>query len=57
MVEWCAEIWFLSLQNNLSSFGDNKEDFSDLPPNQRKKKLQQRIEELQKSVQQETAAR
>lgn len=38
-------------------FSSNKEDFSDLPPNQRKKKLQQRIEELQKSVQQETAAR
>ncbi|KAK6641389.1 hypothetical protein RUM44_013100 [Polyplax serrata] len=48
---------FGSNKNNLSPFGDSKEDFSDLPPNQRKKKLQQRIEELQKSVQQETAAR
>ncbi|EEB15230.1 Proline-serine-threonine phosphatase-interacting protein, putative, partial [Pediculus humanus corporis] len=48
---------FSSNKNNMSSFGDSKEDYSDLPPNQRKKKLQQRIEELQKSVQQETAAR
>ncbi|XP_075159741.1 formin-binding protein 1-like Cip4 isoform X3 [Haematobia irritans] len=38
-------------------FGSNKEDFSDLPPNQRRKKLQAKISELQQKIQQETAAR
>ncbi|KAM7357801.1 formin-binding protein 1-like Cip4 isoform 3-T4 [Cochliomyia hominivorax] len=38
-------------------FGSNKEDFSDLPPNQRRKKLQAKIAELQQKIQQETAAR
>ncbi|XP_046399588.1 formin-binding protein 1-like isoform X5 [Ischnura elegans] len=38
-------------------FGSNKEDFGDLPPNQRKKKIQQRIDEIAAKVQQETAAR
>ncbi|RZF48152.1 hypothetical protein LSTR_LSTR009841 [Laodelphax striatellus] len=46
-----------SLKNNLSSYGDNKEDFSDLPPNQRKKKLQMKVEEIVAKIQQETAAR
>jgi hypothetical protein len=35
----------------------DKEDFSDLPPNQRRKKLQQKIDELNAKVCQETAAR
>lgn len=48
---------FSSNKNNLSSYGDNKEDFSDLPPNQRKKKLQMKIEEILSKIQQETAAR
>lgn len=34
-----------------------KEDFSDLPPNQRRKKLQSKIQELQQKIGQETAAR
>lgn len=34
-----------------------KEDFSDLPPNQRRKKLQAKIQELQQKIAQETAAR
>ena len=34
-----------------------KEDFSDLPPNQRRKKLQSKIDELNSKVVQETAAR
>lgn len=38
-------------------FSSNKEDFSDLPPNQRKKKLQMKIEEILSKIQQETAAR
>ncbi|XP_055913366.1 formin-binding protein 1-like isoform X8 [Eupeodes corollae] len=38
-------------------FGSNKEDFSDLPPNQQRKKLQAKIAELQQKISQETAAR
>ncbi|XP_017127261.1 formin-binding protein 1-like isoform X10 [Drosophila elegans] len=38
-------------------FGSNKEDFSDLPPNQRRKKLQAKIAELQQKIAQETNAR
>lgn len=34
-----------------------KDDFSDLPPSQRKKKLQSKIQELQKSIGQEQGAR
>jgi hypothetical protein len=45
------------LQNNFSSYGENKEDYSDLPPNQRKKKLQLRVEDITAKIQQETAAR
>ncbi|KAG8235879.1 hypothetical protein J437_LFUL016452 [Ladona fulva] len=37
--------------------GEAKEDFGDLPPNQRKKRLQQRIDEIAAKLQQETAAR
>lgn len=44
-------------QNNLSGNGDNKEDYSDLPPNQRKKKLQSKLEDLQAKIHQESAAR
>ncbi|KAL1131809.1 hypothetical protein AAG570_011421 [Ranatra chinensis] len=46
-----------SIKNNLSGNGDNKEDYSDLPPNQRKKKLQMKIEDIQAKIHQETAAR
>lgn len=42
-------------QNNLSTDG-MKEDFSDLPPTQRRKKLQQKVQELQQKVAQEQAA-
>lgn len=38
-------------------FSLNKEDCSDLPPNQRKKKLQQKIDNLNLQIQQETGAR
>lgn len=44
------------LQNTLSTDGV-KEDFSDLPPNQRRKKLCAKIQELQQKIAQETAAR
>ncbi|XP_008478375.1 formin-binding protein 1-like isoform X1 [Diaphorina citri] len=48
----------LQYHNNVGGFGSNgKDDFSNLPPSQRKKKLQQRIEEIQHSIQQESAAR
>lgn len=39
-----------------AALSDGKEDMSDLPPNQRKKKLGQKIEELKSKVAQETAA-
>jgi hypothetical protein len=48
---------YCCLQNNFSSYGENKEDYSDLPPNQRKKKLQLRVEDITAKIQQETAAR
>lgn len=34
-----------------------KEDYSDLPPNQRRKKLASKIQEIQQKIQSETAAR
>ncbi|XP_019874134.2 formin-binding protein 1-like isoform X2 [Aethina tumida] len=40
-----------------AAISDGKEDLSDLPPNQRRKKLQLKIEELKAKVAQETAAR
>lgn len=46
---------FASNKNNLSTDG-MKEDFSDLPPTQRRKKLQQKVHELQQKVAQEQAA-
>ncbi|KAL9909410.1 formin-binding protein 1-like isoform X12 [Glossina fuscipes] len=46
----------ITLKNSLTADGQ-KEDFSDLPPNQRRKKLQAKIAELQQKIAQETAAR
>lgn len=40
----------LDFQNNMSM--DGKEDYSDLPPNQKKKKLQAKVLELSKQVHQ-----
>merc|ERR1711993_112206 len=41
-----------------SLYGDlKKDDFSELPPNQRRKKLQAKIEEITGKICQETAAR
>ncbi|CAG5078761.1 Similar to fnbp1l: Formin-binding protein 1-like (Xenopus laevis) [Cotesia congregata] len=49
---------FSSNKNNVPGYGDGaKEDCSDLPPNQRKKRLQQRLDEIQAKIAQETAAR
>ncbi|CAK1599616.1 unnamed protein product [Parnassius mnemosyne] len=45
---------FSSNKNNMSM--DGKEDYSDLPPNQKKKKLQAKVHELNKQVAQEQAA-
>lgn len=45
---------FSSNKNNMST--DGKEDYSDLPPNQKKKKLQAKVLELSKQVAQEQAA-
>lgn len=46
---------FTSNKNNLSTDG-MKEDFSDLPPTQRRKKLTAKVQELQQKVSQEQAA-
>nr|XP_015839425.1 PREDICTED: formin-binding protein 1 isoform X2 [Tribolium castaneum] len=40
-----------------AAISDGKEDLSDLPPNQRRKKLMQKVEELKSKVAQETAAK
>lgn len=45
---------FSSNKNNMST--DGKEDYSDLPPNQKKKKLHAKVQELTKQVFQEQAA-
>ncbi|KAG7304074.1 hypothetical protein JYU34_011004 [Plutella xylostella] len=45
---------FSSNKNNIST--DGKEDYSDLPPNQKRKKLQAKVQELSKQVAQEQAA-
>ncbi|XP_062708988.1 formin-binding protein 1-like isoform X3 [Aedes albopictus] len=47
--------YFASNKNNLSTDG-MKEDFSDLPPTQRRKKLAGKVQELQQKVAQEQAA-
>ncbi|XP_017070985.1 formin-binding protein 1-like isoform X6 [Drosophila eugracilis] len=47
---------FGSNKNSLTADGQ-KEDFSDLPPNQRRKKLQGKIAELTQNIAQETKAR
>ncbi|XP_054714349.1 formin-binding protein 1-like isoform X2 [Uloborus diversus] len=43
--------------NAKNSVDEMKEDCSDLPPNQRKKKLQQKIDELKDKIKKETQAR
>ncbi|XP_059615463.1 formin-binding protein 1-like isoform X6 [Phlebotomus argentipes] len=45
----------ITVKNTLSTDG-MKEDFSDLPPNQRRKKLMAKIQEIQQKITQETAA-
>lgn len=45
-----------SVAQNVTSV-DGKEDFSDLPPNQRRKRLVAKIDELQTKIGQEQAAR
>lgn len=47
--KWVGNVLVL-FQNNMSV--DGKEDYSDLPPNQKKKKLQAKVSELQKQVKQ-----
>ncbi|XP_017014267.2 formin-binding protein 1-like isoform X2 [Drosophila takahashii] len=46
----------ITMKNSLTADGQ-KEDFSDLPPNQRRKKLQGKIAELSQNIAQETKAR
>lgn len=49
-------MYFFSIKQN-ATITDGKDDFSDLAPNQRRKKLLQKVEELQTKVTQETATR
>uniref|UniRef100_A0A0A9VVX5 Formin-binding protein 1-like protein n=1 Tax=Lygus hesperus TaxID=30085 RepID=A0A0A9VVX5_LYGHE len=48
---------FSSQKNNISGNGEKQDDYSDLPPNQKKNKLQSKIEEIQRKIHQETATR
>ncbi|KAF6205191.1 hypothetical protein GE061_019358 [Apolygus lucorum] len=48
---------FSTQKNNISGNGEKQDDFSDLPPNQKKNKLQSKIEEIQRKIHQATAAR
>ena len=47
---------FLSLQNG-TNFDDIKDDYSELPPNQRRKKIRQKIDQIQAQINQEMAVR
>lgn len=40
-----------------SNFDDQKDDYADLPPNQRRKRIQAKIDQIQNQLQQETAVR
>lgn len=48
---------FNTNKNSSGGLGDGKDEFSGLPPNQRRKKLQQKIDEIQQKIVQESAAR
>ena len=50
-------VFSVPLQSSLSALIEPKEDYSDLAPNQRRKKLQQKIDEINTRVLQETATR
>jgi hypothetical protein len=52
-----GNVFCVEQNGNSPSFPDAKEDWSDLPPNQRRKKVQQRIDELAAKINQETATR
>ncbi|XP_051907978.1 formin-binding protein 1 homolog isoform X20 [Hippocampus zosterae] len=54
-----AKLWpFLKSKNKLSlKLGSGPEDYSHLPPEQRKKKLQGKLDELNKDIQKETEQR
>jgi hypothetical protein len=43
--------------NKPGAAGDGKDDYSELPPNQRRKRLQQKIDECAAKIQQENAAK
>lgn len=45
------------VQSVLAAHLESKEDYSDLAPNQRRKKLQQKIDEINTRIIQETATR
>ncbi len=43
--------------NSQPGAGQERDDYSELPPNQRRKKLQQKVDEMAAKIQQETAAK
>ena len=59
----CLELFYLFISGifaqtkNFAGLGDGLDDFSELPPNQRRKKLQSKLDALTSKICQETAAR
>ena len=59
----CLELFYIYISGifaqtkNFAGLGDGLDDFSELPPNQRRKKLQSKLDALTSKICQETAAR
>ena len=59
----CLELFYFFISGifaqtkNFAGLGDGLDDFSELPPNQRRKKLQSKLDALTSKICQETAAR
>ena len=49
--------WLLFTLQQGSAFDEKSEDYAELPPNQRRKKLLQKIDQIQTQINQETAVR
>ncbi len=52
-----CQLIILNLFHLQTTVDDSKDDFSDLPPNQRRKKIQAKIDLISNNIQQETAVR
>jgi hypothetical protein len=59
----CLKLFYIFISGifaqtkNFAGLGDGLDDFSELPPNQRRKKLQSKLDALTSKICQETAAR